>query len=185
MALEKEVPIATEEFKTLNLCLDDAIAEAVTEFSRCRERTIADEETERLGFLAHKQRNLLNAAMMSFDMLKTGRFAVGGSTGRVLGRSLLREIADRLVSATSVDNKWNKWIRFLPSEDVASVRDHLRALSHDALVQRCKEDRVVGYDNEPLDELGILDYVVSHLVDLGSWLDAQARDDDALLMMTS
>ena len=105
LAVERKVPIATEDFQTLNLCLDDAIAEAVTEFSRFRERTIADEETERLGFLAHELRNLLNTAMLSFDMLQTGRVAVGGSTGLVLGRSLLglRDLVDRSLTAVRLD----------------------------------------------------------------------------------
>ena len=105
LAVAKAVPIATEEFQTLNLCLDDAIAEAVTEFSRFRERTIADQETERLGFLAHELRNLLNAAMLSYDMLQTGRVAVGGSTGLVLGRSLLglRDLVDRSLTDVRLD----------------------------------------------------------------------------------
>lgn len=105
LAVEKNVPIATEDFQTLNLCLDDAIAEAVTEFSRIREQTIADDETERLGFLAHELRNLLNTAMLSFDTIKTGRVAVGGSTGLVLGRSLLglRDLIDRSLTAVRLD----------------------------------------------------------------------------------
>lgn len=105
LAVEQRVPISTEEFKTLNLCLDDAIAEAVTEFSRLRERTIAEQETERLGFLAHEQRNLLNTAMLAFEMIKTGRVAVGGSTGQVLGRSLLgiRDLIDRSLTDVRLD----------------------------------------------------------------------------------
>lgn len=105
LAVENKVPIATKDFQTLNLCLDDAIAEAVTEFSRFRERTIADEETERLGFLAHELRNLLNTAMLSYDMIQTGRVAVGGSTGLVLGRSLLglRDLIDRSLTSVRLD----------------------------------------------------------------------------------
>jgi signal transduction histidine kinase len=105
LAVAQKVPISTEEFKTLNLCLDDAIAEAVTEFSRLRERTIAEQETERLGFLAHEQRNLLNTAMLAFEMIKTGRVAVGGSTGLVLGRSLLgiRDLIDRSLTDVRLD----------------------------------------------------------------------------------
>jgi hypothetical protein len=38
LAVELEAPILAAEFKTLNLCLDDAIAEAVTEYGRQRER---------------------------------------------------------------------------------------------------------------------------------------------------
>ena len=44
-AVEAEAPIEAEEFQTLNLCLDDAIAGAVTEWSRQRERVINDAST--------------------------------------------------------------------------------------------------------------------------------------------
>ena len=52
---------------------------------------------ERLGYLAHELRNLLSAAFLAFDAIKSGSVAVGGATGRVLDRSLigLRDIIDR------------------------------------------------------------------------------------------
>jgi len=62
LAMELDASIAAEEFRTLNLCLDNAIAWAVTEFSRERERAIQDLGVERLGFLAHEMRNLLGTA---------------------------------------------------------------------------------------------------------------------------
>jgi hypothetical protein len=68
LAVEKAAPITIEEFRTLNLCLDDAIADAVTEYGRLR----AHEGTERLGQLAHELRNLLTTAFLAFEMLKTG-----------------------------------------------------------------------------------------------------------------
>lgn len=93
MAGESELAITVGEFRTLNLCLDDAIAGAVTEYSRVREY----EGTERLGHLAHELRNLLNSAVLSYEMLKSGNVAIGGSTGAVLGRSLagLQSLVDR------------------------------------------------------------------------------------------
>lgn len=93
LAVEMAVPITTEEFQTLNLCLDDAIAEAVTEYGRLREH----EGTERLGHLTHELRNLLNSAFLAFNALKTGSVGIGGSTGAVLSRSLagLRDLVDR------------------------------------------------------------------------------------------
>ena len=93
LAVEKAAPITTEEFQVLNLCLDDAIAGAVTEYGELREH----EGTERLGRLAHELRNLLNSGCLAYDMLKTGNVGVGGSTGAVLGRSLagLRALIDR------------------------------------------------------------------------------------------
>ena len=105
LAVEEKSPISGEEFRTLNLCLDDAIAGAVTEFARQREQTIADEGTERLGVLAHELRNVINTAMLSFDAIKNGRVAVGGSTSLLHGRSLmrLRDLVDGSLAAVRLD----------------------------------------------------------------------------------
>lgn len=75
LALEQNAPISTQGFKTLNKCLDDAIASAVTEYSRLREVSRNRAETERLGFLAHELRNKINSAMLAFGILKTVRWA--------------------------------------------------------------------------------------------------------------
>jgi signal transduction histidine kinase len=93
MAVELNIPISTEDFGTLNRCLDDAIAGAVTEYGRGREEVSVDREatrgSERLGFFVHELRNLINTATLAFDVLKTGNVGVAGSTGTVLHRSLL------------------------------------------------------------------------------------------------
>jgi signal transduction histidine kinase len=90
LAVERKARVSVDEFQTLNLCLDDAIAGAVTAFSRQRERAIASEGTQRLGVLAHEMRNVLNAAMISFASIKGGLVAPGGSTSAIHDRSLLR-----------------------------------------------------------------------------------------------
>jgi hypothetical protein len=93
LALELNVPISTDDFRTLNRCLDDAIAGAVTEFGRGRNQSTLDGEAarggERLGFLAHELRNLMNTALIAFEVLKRGDVGVAGSTGKVLHRSLV------------------------------------------------------------------------------------------------
>jgi signal transduction histidine kinase len=89
LALEVDVPISTDDFRVLNRCLDDAIAGAVTEYGRGRHQSTVDTEAERAGFLAHELRNLLNTAIMAFEVLKTGNVGVAGSTGAVLHRSLM------------------------------------------------------------------------------------------------
>ena len=92
LAVELNVPISTEDFRTLNQCLDDAIAGAVTEYGRERNQSTLDGEVargrERLGFLAHELRNLIHTALVSFEVLKTGNVGVAGSTAAVLHRSL-------------------------------------------------------------------------------------------------
>jgi signal transduction histidine kinase len=93
LAEETGAPISMDEFRTLNRCLDDAIAGAVTEYGRARNQSVLDGETvresERLGFLAHELRNLTNTALVAFEVLKNGNVGVAGSTGAVLHRSLL------------------------------------------------------------------------------------------------
>jgi len=100
VAVEQRVPITTEEFHTLNRCLDTAIAEAVTEHARITGESRSTEETERSGQLAHEIRDILNTALLAFNALKRGTVAINGSTGTVLGHSLmtLRDLVDNSVS---------------------------------------------------------------------------------------
>jgi hypothetical protein len=67
-------PISAGDFRTLNRCLDDAIAGAVTEYGRERNQSGIDGEsargTERLGFFGHELRKLLNTALLASEVLK-------------------------------------------------------------------------------------------------------------------
>jgi signal transduction histidine kinase len=100
LALEQNAPITTDEFHTLNRCLDTAIAEAVTEHARITAESKTSEEAERLGQMAHEVRDILNTALLAFHTLKRGTVAINGSTGAVLGRSLmgLRDYVDSTLS---------------------------------------------------------------------------------------
>ena len=101
LALEANAPINTADFRTLNRCLDDAIAGAVTVYGRESEQSSLDGQTERgnqrMGFFTHELRNLVNTASVAFEVLKTGNVGIGGSTSAVLERSLasLRDLIDR------------------------------------------------------------------------------------------
>ena len=114
---------STGEFHLLNRCLDNAIAEAVTEYSRQREQNIAGEEVERLGFLAHELRNLLSTATMAFQFLRGGSVAIGGSTGLVLERSLsgLRSLIDRSLAEVRLASGQNRRTRVLLAEFIEEV----------------------------------------------------------------
>jgi signal transduction histidine kinase len=90
LADERNASITADEFHTFNRCLDDAIAQAVTEYSRQRERALTEQGTERLGELAHELRNALGVAMLAFQTLRMGTVGLGGSTSALLGRSLER-----------------------------------------------------------------------------------------------
>jgi len=102
----KKAHITAGEFRTFNLCLDDAIAEAVTEYGRRRERTITRESTERLDSLAHELRNQIASAILSFNLLKKGNVALGGCTGAVLGRSLrgLRDLVNESLTEVRLES---------------------------------------------------------------------------------
>src|SRR6186713_154067 len=58
MAFELSEPVAVDEFRTLNRCLDNAIAMAVTEYSYQRDFVVADKQVQALnvqiGFFAHE-----------------------------------------------------------------------------------------------------------------------------------
>ena len=91
LATETDAAFSASDFRMLNRCLDDAIAGAVTEYGRERDQSTIPPAygADRLGFLAHELRNLVNTALLSFEVLRTGNVGVAGSTGSVLRRSLL------------------------------------------------------------------------------------------------
>lgn len=107
LAFEYDAPFAVQEFRTLNRCLDNAIADAVTAFSRQRDARIADlqvaEEKQRLGFLIHELRNSAGTATLAVRALELGGMPIGGATGAILKRSLssLITLIDRAISEAS------------------------------------------------------------------------------------
>jgi signal transduction histidine kinase len=100
LAIEQSAPITTDEFHVLNRCLDTAIAGAVTEHARITAESRSMEEHERVGQVVHELRNMLNTAILAFDVMKRGTVGVNGNTGAVLGRSLtaLRDLVDSTLS---------------------------------------------------------------------------------------
>lgn len=81
----KSFTITPQEFHDLNLCLDHAIAEAVTEFHQGRSENVSRIENERLGCLIHELGNSLAAASAAYAMIQGGHVGSRGSTSRVLG----------------------------------------------------------------------------------------------------
>ena len=104
LAFERTMPFQVDEFRTLNRCLDNAIAAAVTEFNYQRDFEVADQQAdklnERLGAFAHELRNLVNTATLAVTALKAGNVGLTGATGAVLDRSLvgLRTLIDRALA---------------------------------------------------------------------------------------
>jgi hypothetical protein len=95
LAMETGAPIATDEFRTLNRCLDDAIAGAVTEYSRGQQVTRDGHSDE--------MRRWINTAITAFEVLQSGRVGIGGTTGHLLAMSLtkVRALIDRPVAVTA------------------------------------------------------------------------------------
>src|SRR5476649_439872 len=92
LAFERDAPFAVTEFRTLNRCLDNAIADAVLAFSSQRDVKLLDrhqEETrERVGFLVHELRNAVSTATLAVGAIEFGNINMSGATGAVLKRSL-------------------------------------------------------------------------------------------------
>ena len=107
-AFETGAPIAVDEFRTLNRCLDNAIAGAVTQYTRhstpangLRSETV----NERLGPLAHELRNHLHTATLVIAAIKAGNVGISGATAAVLDRSLLgmRGLIDHALAEVRVN----------------------------------------------------------------------------------
>ena len=100
MAVEQNAPISTDEFRTLNRCLDNAIADAVASFGVARQSLVNDQaETlhNRLRIFTDEHRPLVEVAIQSFSAIKMGKVGVTGATGTLLDHTLgdLRNLAER------------------------------------------------------------------------------------------
>ncbi|MFO0580224.1 MAG: HAMP domain-containing sensor histidine kinase [Polyangia bacterium] len=105
LADEQGVSISAEEYRLFNRCLDEVMAESVTEFASERERALQVSRAEHLGAVAHEMRNLLTAALLAFEALKRGNLGVEGSTSALLASSLtgLRDLIDRSLVSVRLD----------------------------------------------------------------------------------
>jgi signal transduction histidine kinase len=136
LAVETNAPISTDEFRLLNACLDNAIAQAVTQFGSERNQATIDgdaaREHERLGFLAHELRNLIHTALVAFDVVKSGNVGAGGSTGTVLRRSLVSagDLIEHSLAEVRLTQSVQHRERFLVSEFIDELGQAARLLSN-------------------------------------------------------
>jgi signal transduction histidine kinase len=160
LALETNAPIGTSDFSLLNRCLDDAIAGALTMYSRESGQSRVDEASERgnerMGFLVHELRNLLNTAMIAFDVLKTGNVGLTGSTGAVVDRSLvgLRDLIARSIEdvrfANNVTNKTRISVSDFIAEVGASTGMEARARGINLVVATVEKGLMIDADRQML-----------------------------------
>jgi hypothetical protein len=100
LAGEHNARISTGEFRTLNRCLDNAIADAVTSFGHAHQVLLDDQaETlqQRLHYYALEHRRLVDIALQAYAVIKSGQVGATGATGTLLFQTLeeLRSLADR------------------------------------------------------------------------------------------
>jgi hypothetical protein len=88
LAFERGINIDTDEFRTVNRCLDNAIAGAVSAFASRSDSQRAEDSTQRLGAFAHELRNLVATATLAMKVIRTGNVGLTGATGQMLERSL-------------------------------------------------------------------------------------------------
>lgn len=129
LAVERDAPFGVDEFRTLNRCLDNAIADAVTEFSFQRDMVIGRKQEhafeQRIGFLVHELRNSLSSATLALAALEVGNLSASGATGGVLKRSLK--------SMTQLTNAAIAEIRDKTASEVATEVIQVRDLIADAM----------------------------------------------------
>jgi signal transduction histidine kinase len=93
LAYEINAPIEVDEFRTLNRCIDNAIASAVGAYAHQQTVTATEDGFQainsRLGPLAHELRNYLHVATYAVRAIKAGTVGISGATGAVLDRSLM------------------------------------------------------------------------------------------------
>src|SRR4029078_9209014 len=104
LAVEHNKLIAAAEVRTLNRCLDNAIADAVTSFGSAHHVLLEDQaETlqQRLHYFALEHRRLMNIAIQAHAVIKTGQVGATGATSTLLVNTLedLRSLTDRTLPA--------------------------------------------------------------------------------------
>jgi hypothetical protein len=100
LAGEQNVSISTDEFRTLNRCLDNAIADAVASFGSARQISLdrqAETLQQRLLSYSAEHRRLIDIAIQSLAAIRIGNIGITGATGTLLAHALdeLASLADR------------------------------------------------------------------------------------------
>jgi hypothetical protein len=96
LADEQDAMLTNGEFHTLNRCLDNAIAGAVTSWNTARDKSLA-KGTERKELSRLELLNLVCTATVSFDALHAGRVGISGATAAILRKCLveMRALLDK------------------------------------------------------------------------------------------
>ena len=84
--------VDVEEFKTLNRCLDNATADAVSEFGHQHDASLEDKDGKAVGELLYartqQMRKHIRTAVMAVAAIRAGNVGFNGVTGGILDHSL-------------------------------------------------------------------------------------------------
>jgi hypothetical protein len=102
MAVEQNEDISADEFRTLNRCLDNAMADAVTAFGAGHQILINDQEEflyQHLNTFWNEHQRLIEIAIQAYSVIKTGNVGISGATGTLLLHTLneLHSLTERAI----------------------------------------------------------------------------------------
>lgn len=185
LADERRLAIKADEFRTFNRCLDEATAQAVTEYERLRDRTVGDLGAAHLGYLAHEMRNLLNSATLTYEVLSRDSVDVRGRMGVLLGSSLsrMRVLIDRTLAEVRLGAEIQKFERVCISEllDEIEIVARIEAMSRNLQlsIDPGSSDVTVAADHQVLAS-AVVNLVQNALkfTRVGSCVSVRARSKD-------
>ena len=93
LAAEQDTLIAVDEFHTLNRCLDNAVADAVTAFAKGNIESLGDEANrsdKRGANVVDELLGLIDLATQTFSAIKTGSIGLTGATGSLHAKTLVK-----------------------------------------------------------------------------------------------
>jgi len=91
LAEELKFQIDTDEFRTFNRCLDNAIADAVTSYESADQNAIKNQTEDLLAGISgfsKEQRRLVDIASSAFAAIRAGSVGPSGATGNLLVHTL-------------------------------------------------------------------------------------------------
>jgi hypothetical protein len=91
LAAEGNVSISVDEFRTLNRCLDNAIADAVTSFGLVQRRSHHDQADilqETMDAFSEEHTRLVDVASQALFAIRNGAVGINGATGSLLVHAL-------------------------------------------------------------------------------------------------
>jgi signal transduction histidine kinase len=153
VAVHHQADVSAQEYRTLNLLVDRAVASALDGYADGRSRADAARDraqAEELGVFKHELRNALYASLMAFNAIMRGPMSLHGHTGRVLERGLLR--MQKLVEDSLVEVRLDAQLPPASDRiDLPQLFEELRASAEPDAVRRGLPIEVDVADGAALD----------------------------------